>query len=99
MRVPKGRNALPSATAASIHWNPPAATGDTPVPGHLITVSDSRTIPVTGRDALVTQPTVKGITRVVDTLKLAKAYAFTMAAVTATSAGPAATFTATTAAD
>lgn len=47
----------------------------------------------------VTQPTVKGITRVVDTLKLAKAYTFTMAAVTATSTGPAATFTAKTAAD
>ena len=37
--------------------------------GYVITVSDGRTIQVKGRDALVTQPTVKGMTRVVDDLK------------------------------
>ncbi|MFJ9784842.1 fibronectin type III domain-containing protein [Amycolatopsis sp. NPDC101161] len=96
--VPTSARALPSATAASIRWNPPAATGDTPVLGYTITVSDGRTITVEGRDALVTQPTIKGMTRVVDNLKPATAYTFTVAAVTATGTGPAATFTATTSA-
>jgi hypothetical protein len=96
--APTSGKALPSATAASIRWNPPAATGDTPVLGYVITVSDGRTIPVAGRDALVSQPTVKGMTRVVDDLEPATAYTFTVAAVTATGTGPAATFTATTAA-
>ncbi|GAB3155090.1 fibronectin type III domain-containing protein [Amycolatopsis stemonae] len=96
--VPTSARALPSATAASIRWNPPAATGDTPVLGYTITVSDGRTITVQGRDALVTQPTIKGMTRVVNDLKPATAYTFTVAALTATGTGPAATFTATTAA-
>ncbi|MEV7038826.1 fibronectin type III domain-containing protein [Amycolatopsis sp. NPDC051061] len=96
--VPTSAKALPSATAASIRWNPPAVTGDTPVLGYVITVSDGRTITVEGRDALVTQPTIKGMTRVVDDLKPATAYTFTVAAVTATGTGPAASFTATTAA-
>jgi len=94
--VPTSARALPSATAASIRWNPPAVTGDTPVLAYTITVSDGRTITVEGRDALVTQPTVKGMTRVVDDLKPATTYTFTVAAVTATGTGPAATFTATT---
>ncbi|MGW4525649.1 fibronectin type III domain-containing protein [Amycolatopsis sp. NPDC004378] len=96
--VPTSARALPSATAASIRWNPPAATGDTPVLGYTITVSDGRTITVQGRDALVTQPTIKGMTRVVNDLKPATTYTFTVAALTATGTGPAATFTATTAA-
>ncbi|WP_410671230.1 fibronectin type III domain-containing protein [Amycolatopsis sp. cmx-4-68] len=96
--APTNARALPSATAASIRWNPPAATGDTPVLGYVITVSDGREVTVEGRDALVTQPTIKGMTRVLDNLKPATAYTFTVAAVTATGTGPAATFTATTAA-
>jgi hypothetical protein len=96
--VPTSAKALPTATAASIRWNPPAATGDTPVLGYVITVSDGRTSTVAGRDALVTQPTIKGMTRVVDALKPATAYTFTVAAVTATGTGPAASITATTAA-
>ncbi len=96
--IPTSARALPSSTAASIRWNPPAATGDTPVLAYVITVSDGRTIPVEGRDALITQPTIKGMTRVVDNLKPATAYTFTVAAITATGTGPAATFTTTTAA-
>ncbi|OXM64574.1 fibronectin type III domain-containing protein [Amycolatopsis vastitatis] len=96
--APTSARALPSATAASSRWNPPAATGDTPVLAYTITVSDGRTITVQGRDALVSQPTIKGMTRVVDGLQPATAYTFTVAAVTATGTGPAATFTATTAA-
>jgi hypothetical protein len=62
-------------------------TGDTPVIAYQITVSDGRTIMVNGRDALVTQPTAKGMTRVVDGLTPATAYTFTIAAVTADGAG------------
>ncbi|MFJ7218978.1 fibronectin type III domain-containing protein [Amycolatopsis sp. NPDC098790] len=96
--APTSARALPSTTAASIRWNPPAATGDTPVLGYTITVSDGRTIRVEGRDALVTQPTIKGMTRVVNNLNPATTYTFTVSAVTATGTGPAATFTTTTAA-
>jgi hypothetical protein len=94
--APTSARALPGADAASIRWNPPANTGDTPVIGYLITVSDGRSIMVNGRDALVTQPTVKGMTRVVGGLRPATTYTFTVAAITGTGTGPAASFAATT---
>jgi len=96
--APTSGRALPSANAASVRWNPPAAAGDTPVIGYVITVSDGRTILVNGRDTLVGQPTVKGMTRVVDGLAPATKYTFTVAAITGTGTGPVVTFTATTAA-
>jgi hypothetical protein len=55
--------------------------------GYRITVSDGRTIPVTGRDALVSQPTAKGMTRVVAGLKSGTSYTFTIAAVTGVGTG------------
>jgi len=73
--------------------------GDTPIIAYVITVSDGRTITVNGRDALVSQPTAKGMTRVVDGLKPATAYTFTIAAVTADGPGAAATVKTTTLGD
>ncbi len=96
--VPTSGRARTSANAASVRWNPPAAAGATPVIGYVITVSDGRTILVQGRDTLVTQPTVKGMTRVVDGLVPNTSYTFTVAAITGTGTGPAATFTAKTSA-
>lgn len=94
--APTGGKAIATASAASVKWTPPSNTGDTPVLGYRITVSDGRVLVVTGRDALVTQPTAKGMTRVVGGLKPATAYTFTVAAVTARGAGDAVTFGATT---
>jgi hypothetical protein len=96
--APTGAKALPSASAVSLHWTPPAKMGDTPVIAYVITVSDGRTITVNGRDALVSQPTAKGMTRVVDKLSPATAYTFTIAAVTADGPGAPVTVTTTTAA-
>lgn len=64
--------------------------------GYRITVSDGRVLMATGRDALVSQPTAKTMTRVVGGLKPATAYTFTVAAVTARGAGDAVTFGTTT---
>lgn len=94
--APTGGRALPSSSAVSLHWTPPANMGDTPVIAYVITVSDGRTITVNGRDALVTQPTAKGMVRVVDGLKPATDYTFTIAAVTADGPGAAVTVKATT---
>jgi hypothetical protein len=94
--APTGGKASVSSSAVSLHWTPPAAMGDTPVIGYVITVSDGRTISVNGRDALVSQPTAKGMTRVVDGLKAGTDYTFTIAAVTADGPGAALTVTATT---
>ncbi|WP_370939349.1 fibronectin type III domain-containing protein [Amycolatopsis sp. cg13] len=95
--VPTGAKALPSTDAASIRWTPPKESGSTPVIGYRITVSDGRTIEVVGRDTIVSQPTQKGLTRVVDGLKSGTAYTFTIAAVTGNGVGPAVTVQATTA--
>jgi hypothetical protein len=95
--APTGAKALPTADAVSLHWTPPTATGDTPVIGYQITVSDGRTIPVTGRDALVGQPTAKGMTRVVAGLKSGTSYTFTIAAVTGVGVGAPVSVTTTTA--
>ena len=94
--APTGGKASVSSSAVSLHWTPPAAMGDTPVIGYVITVSDGRKISVNGRDALVSQPTAKGMTRVVDGLKAGTDYTFTIAAVTADGPGAALTVTATT---
>ncbi|KAA2247289.1 fibronectin type III domain-containing protein [Solihabitans fulvus] len=85
--APTGARAVPTATAASLHWSPPKATGETQVLGYQLTVSDGRTVAVNGRDAVVTQPTVKGMTRVLDQLTPGTAYTVTIAAVTADGVG------------
>ncbi|WP_257231841.1 fibronectin type III domain-containing protein [Streptomyces sp. Rer75] len=64
--------------------------------GYRITVSDGRTVDVTGRDVLVAQIRAKGMLRVVGGLRPATAYTFSVAAVTATGTGPAATASVTT---
>lgn len=55
-----------------------------------------RPIAVTGRDVLVTQPSAKGMFRVIGGLKPGTAYSVTVAAVTAAGTGPAATVSGTT---
>ncbi|MFC8514545.1 fibronectin type III domain-containing protein [Streptomyces sp. NPDC057257] len=91
---PKLRTAV---TAATLAWTPPTATGDAKVVGYRVTVSDGRDpIDVTGRDALVTQPSAKGMFRVLGGLKPGTSYTVTVAAVTAAGTGPAATVTAKT---
>ncbi|MFG2966438.1 fibronectin type III domain-containing protein [Streptomyces sp. NPDC048288] len=86
-----------SATAATLAWTPPTGTGDARVTGYRVTVSDGRApIDVTGRDVLVTQPSAKGMFRVIGGLTPGTAYTVTVAAVTAAGLGPAATVTATT---
>lgn len=85
--APTGARALPSGGAVSLHWTPPTTTGDTPVIAYLITVSDGRTIMATGRDAVITQPTAKSMTRVINGLTPGTAYTFTIAAVTADGPG------------
>ncbi len=85
--APTGARAVPGTEAVSLHWTPPPVTGDTPVIAYQISVSDGRTIMVNGRDALVTQPTAKGMTRVVNGLTPGTAYTFTIAAVTGDGVG------------
>jgi hypothetical protein len=89
--APTGALARPAATAVSLHWTPPTVIGDTPVIGYQVTVSDGRTLVETGRDAMLTQPTAKSMTRVIDGLRAGTAYTFTIAAITADGVGPAAT--------
>jgi hypothetical protein len=55
--APKLRTA---ATAATVAWTPPKNMGDAKVIGYRLTLSDGRTIEVTGRDALVGQPPGQG---------------------------------------
>lgn len=94
--APTGLKALPSTDAVSLHWTPPTAIGDTPVIGYRVTVSDGRTFVEAGRDAILTQPTAKGMTRVIDGLTPNTGYTFTVAAITATGTGPATSVTKTT---
>ena len=94
--VSTGVKANAEATAATVSWTPPKAAGATPVIGYRITVSDGRTVEVTGRDVLVAQIRTKGMLRVVGGLRPATAYTFSVAAVTATGTGPAATASVTT---
>ncbi|AEM86984.1 fibronectin type III domain-containing protein [Streptomyces violaceusniger] len=84
------------ATAARLSWTPPKTTGDTPVIGYRITVSDGRTVTVTGRDVLVAQPRAKGMLRVIGKLRPSTAYTFSIAALTATGTGPSAEASVTT---
>jgi hypothetical protein len=86
--APTGAKAIPGPTAVSLHWTPPTVIGDTPVIGYLVTASDGRTFTETGRDAVLTQPTAKGMTRVIDGLIPSTAYTFTIAAITADGVGP-----------
>ncbi|MFE5091374.1 fibronectin type III domain-containing protein [Streptomyces sp. NPDC056638] len=76
--------------------DPAREDGDAKVIGYRLTLSDGRTIEVTGRDTLVGQPSGKGMFRVIGGLTPSTAYTVTVAAVTAAGAGPAATVTATT---
>jgi hypothetical protein len=94
--APTGAKAIPTTNAATLKWTPPTTTGDTPVIGYRVTVSDGRTITVTGRDAILTQPTAKSMMRVIDGLTPGTAYTFTVATITADGAGPAATVHTTT---
>ncbi|WP_329124519.1 right-handed parallel beta-helix repeat-containing protein [Streptomyces sp. NBC_01465] len=94
--APTGAKLRTSANAVTVAWTPPAAMGDAKVIGYRLTVSDGRTIEVNGRDALVGQPTAKGMFRVVGGLTPGTKYTVTVAAVTAAGAGPAATATGTT---
>ncbi|WP_406441549.1 fibronectin type III domain-containing protein [Streptomyces sp. NBC_01613] len=95
--APTGPKLRTASTAATLAWTPPTATGDAKIVGYRVTVSDGRDpIEVTGRDVLVTQPSVKGMFRVIGGLKPGTSYTVTVAAVTAAGTGPAATATATT---
>jgi hypothetical protein len=96
--VPTSLKARAVSDAVSLQWTPPASTGDTPVVGYTVTVSDGRTVAVTGRDTLISQPTAKALIRVVDGLKPSTKYTFTIAAVTGTGAGASASVNATTSA-
>ncbi len=91
--APTGLKAYRAATAVSLHWTPPTSVGSTPVIGYRVTVSDGRTITVTGRDVLIGQPAAKDMTRVVSGLTSGTAYTITVAAVTATGTGPGVTVT------
>jgi hypothetical protein len=95
---PKSLKARASSDAVSLQWTPPASMGDTPVIGYTVTVSDGRTIAVTGRDTLISQPTAKAVIRVADGLKPGTKYTFTIAAVTGTGTGASASVSATTSA-
>ncbi|MEV6009331.1 fibronectin type III domain-containing protein [Streptomyces sp. NPDC051976] len=107
--APRAGTALPGAptglklhaqpTAATLSWTPPTATGDSPVTGYrvtLTTATGSRTLDVSGRDALVTQQSAKAMFRVLSALTPATAYTVTVTALTPLGAGPAATLTAST---
>ncbi|MFJ3708032.1 fibronectin type III domain-containing protein [Streptomyces sp. NPDC090053] len=94
--APTGPKLRTEAKAATVAWTPPTDMGDAKVIGYRLTVSDGRTIEVTGRDALVGQPSGKGMFRVIGGLTPGTSYTVTVAAVTAAGAGPAATVKATT---
>jgi len=95
---PTALKARASADAVGLQWTPPTVTGDTPIIGYQVTVSDGTTLLETGRDALVTQPTAHPMLRVVSGLTAGTAYTFRIAAITATGVGTPATVRATTAA-
>jgi hypothetical protein len=96
--APTGLKARASAGAVGLQWTPPTVTGDTPVIGYQVSVSDGRIVQETGRDALITQPTAHAMLRVIDGLAPGTAYTFTIAAITANGPGTPATIKATTAA-
>ena len=93
--APGSLKARAGTDAVSLQWTPPSDTGDTPVIGYRISVSDGRTIAATGRDALISQPTAKAMIRVVDGLEPGTKYTFTIAAVTADGPGASASVSAT----
>jgi hypothetical protein len=96
--APTGLKARGGTDAIGLQWTPPSSTGDTPVIGYRITGSDGRTIDVSGRDVLVSQPTAKALIRVVNGLQPGSRYAFTIAAVTAGGVGASASVSASTSA-
>ncbi|MFF7153957.1 fibronectin type III domain-containing protein [Streptomyces sp. NPDC008139] len=94
--APTGVKLRAQATAGTVAWTPPADMGASVVIGYRITLADAsgaRTVEVSGRDALVTQPTLKGMFRVVGALTPGTSYTVSVAAVTGTGVGPAATAT------
>jgi hypothetical protein len=94
--APTGLRARAGTGAVGLQWTPPTVTGDSPVIGYQVTVSDGRTLIETGRDALITQPTAKAMIRVVDGLAPGTTYTFTVAAITATGVGATASISTTT---
>ncbi|MEU1159345.1 fibronectin type III domain-containing protein, partial [Streptomyces sp. NPDC005921] len=101
VRPRSGPGSTASAAGTAPRRRPPctpaSGTGGARVTGYRVTVSDGRApIDVTGRDVLVTQPSAKGMFRVIGGLTPGTAYTVTVAAVTAAGVGPAATVTAST---
>ncbi|SEG72738.1 Right handed beta helix region [Actinacidiphila yanglinensis] len=97
--APTGLKLKAQPTAATINWTPPTTTGDSPVIGYRIVVTDtsgSRTVDVSGRDVLVTQPSAHPMFRVLGGLTPATTYTVTVATVTPAGTGPSATVTGTT---
>jgi hypothetical protein len=92
--APTGAKLHAQATAATVSWTPPTNTGDSPVIGYRIVLTDaagSRTVAVTGRDALVGQPSGKGMFRVLGGLTPGTPYAVSISTVTGAGEGPAVT--------
>jgi hypothetical protein len=98
--APTGLKLKTEATAATFDWTPPAVTGDSPVIGYRIVLTDpssgSRTIAVSGRDVLVTQPSAHPMFRVLGGLTPGIAYSVSVAAVTGAGVGPSTTVTGST---
>jgi hypothetical protein len=98
--APTGVKLHTQATAATVSWTPPSAVGDSHVTGYRVVLTDpagtARTVQVTGRDALVTQPSAKAMFRVLGGLAPGTSFTVTVAAATGTGTGPTATATGTT---
>jgi hypothetical protein len=94
--APTSLKARPGSTAVGLQWTPPTVTGDTPVIGYRLTLSDGRTITETGRDVLITQPTAHPVLRAINGLTASTSYTLTIAAVTATGTGAPGTISFTT---
>jgi hypothetical protein len=97
--APTGLKLKAQSTAATFGWTPPTTTGDAPVIGYRIVVTDasgSRTVDVAGRDVLVTQPSAHPMFRVLGGLTPNTSYTVSVAAVTGAGVGPSAGVTGTT---
>jgi len=93
--APTSLRARTSTNAVGLQWTAPSSTGDTPVIGYRVAVSDGRTFDVTGRDAVIGQPTARAMIRVINGLQPGTRYTFTIAALTADGPGASASVSAT----